>query len=78
MDTTVHNNDYRKWLGAGVGAGAAALVISQPAAAQTTPIDDLSTEVAKVDGIATGILPLAIGSVVFGMGAMLVKRFVYS
>ena len=63
-----------------VGAGlTGAVVTSQPVFAQTTtPIDDMSTEIAKVDGIADAVIPLAIATVVFGIGALIVKRFAYS
>lgn len=63
-----------------VGGTAAGLtlVAMQPVSAQTTPIDDMATEVAKVDGIADAVIPLAIASVVFGVGALIIKRFAYS
>ena len=43
-----------------------------------TAIDKFKTEVDKVQDIAQNVIPTAIASVVFGAGALLFKRFIYS
>jgi len=43
-----------------------------------TAIDKFRTEVDKVQDIAQNVIPTAIASVVFGAGALLFKRFIYS
>lgn len=69
--------------------GAALLVGSgSPASAQvltnnslndaTASLDSLKTGAAKTDDAAKMIMPVSIGTVVFGAGSLLFKRFVYS
>jgi len=43
-----------------------------------TAIDTMAREVDKLDVVVETVIPIAIGSMVFGAGALLVKRFVYS
>jgi hypothetical protein len=41
-------------------------------------IDRLETDVNKVQGIYDNIVPVAVGSTVFGIGAILIKRIAFS
>ena len=58
-------------------ATGAVLLTSQPVMAQTTEIDDLTTELGKVQAAADAIIPVAIGAAVFGIGLHLIRRFSY-
>jgi hypothetical protein len=57
---------------------AGGLFLSSPVGATTTAVDKLSTEAEKVAGIYDDIVPVAVGSIVFSIGAMLVKRIAFS
>jgi uncharacterized membrane protein YedE/YeeE len=50
----------------------------QAQTASTGAIDQLKTDTAKVAGIYDDIVPVAVGSTVFGIGAILVKRIAFS
>ncbi len=44
----------------------------------TSPVDELETEVAKLDDIYDDVLPVAIGSMAFSIGAVIIKRIAFS
>lgn len=78
MNTLTREEKAKYGLIAAGGAGMA-LTATQPVNAQaTTPIQDMATEVALVTGIADAVIPLAIGTTVFAIGAVIVKRFAFS
>ena len=57
------------------------LAFSAPALSQDaagSAVDDFSAEVDKLDGIASAVIPTAIGIMVFSGGAVLVKRVIFS
>ena len=68
------------WAAGGTGTGAALLLTSQaPAHAQaTTPVDDMATQLGVVETAAAAITTIAISSIVFNIGAKIVKRFAHS
>lgn len=47
-------------------------------AATTTPIDLLVTETGKLPGVFDKVVPVAIASTVFAIGAVLIKRIAFS
>lgn len=51
---------------------------SQSAFAYTTAIDDLKIEADKLDDIYGAVVPLAVSSIVFSIGAMLIKRIAFA
>lgn len=55
-----------------------AVMMPSHSQADITAVDDLKTETTKVAGIYNDVLPVAIGSTVFGIGAILVKRIAFS
>ena len=66
-----------------LGAGGAVLTcfISQPSYAQTTTspaITQMSTDATAIGTLTAAILPIAVGSIVFGGAALLFKRYIYS
>lgn len=78
LNTLTREEKAKYGLIGSAGAGAV-LVASQPVNAQaTTPIQDMATEVALVTGIADAVIPLAIGTTVFAVGALIVKRFAFA
>jgi outer membrane murein-binding lipoprotein Lpp len=54
-------------------------VFAGSASAQvTTDIDQLQTDVAKLDNVMNGAAPVAIAAMSFGAGAKILKRVIYS
>jgi hypothetical protein len=53
-----------------------AMIASSPV--QATAVDDLKTEVDKVDGIFDTVQDPVVASMAFAAGAMLIKRIVYA
>lgn len=47
-------------------------------AADTTPVDTLKTETGKLTGVYDAVVPLAIGSSVFSIGMLLLKRVAFA
>ena len=78
MNTPLTAQEKAKYGLVAAGTGSALLIASQPVSAQTSPIEDMATEVALVTGIADAVIPLAIGTTVFAIGAEIVKRFAFS
>lgn len=79
MLNTLTREEKAKFGLVATGTGAGLLIASQPVSAQTsTPIEDMATEVALVTGIADAVIPLAIGTTVFAVGALIVKRFAFA
>ena len=46
--------------------------------AQTTPVDQLKTEVNKLSDVYDQVLPVAIGAMAFSIGAVIIKRIAFS
>lgn len=72
-----------KKVASGVGLTLGGLVLSLGIAASahaegTTAIDELETEAAKVTGVYDSVLPLAIGSSIFGVGMVMLKRIAFA
>lgn len=66
-----------------LGAGGAVVTafIAQPSHAQTstsTSITQMQTDTVAIGGLTATILPIAVGSIVFGAAALLFKRYIYS
>lgn len=53
-------------------------VAAIPAIANATPVDDLKSEMTKMEGIYEKVLPVAIGSMAFSIGAAIIKRVAFS
>lgn len=58
--------------------GSLALPVKSFAQDSNSPIDELETEVAKLDDIYDDVLPVAIGSMAFSIGAVIIKRIAFS
>ena len=58
--------------------GGMALAMSIMPSAHATAVDDLKTEVDKVDGIFDTVKDPVVASMAFAAGAMLIKRIVYA
>lgn len=43
-----------------------------------TPVDTLKTETGKLTTVYDSVIPVAVGSLVFSIGAVLVKRIAFS
>lgn len=54
------------------------LLSSQSAFAATTAVDDLKTEADKLDDVYAAVVPMAVASIVFSIGAMLIKRIAFA
>lgn len=65
---------------AAAAVSASVMMAVSPAFAEesTSPIDELKTETAKVGGIFDALVGPAVGSTVFAIGAVLVKRIAFS
>lgn len=63
---------------AGVAAVALTLCPLAAFAEGTTAVDQLKTEAAKVSGIYDDVVPVAVGSIVFSIGAIIIKRVAFS
>lgn len=76
------NAQARQALGLGGAAlgGAVILGQTQPASAQdaSAAIQQMTNDLTAIEAATAVIIPVAIASMVFGAGALLVKRFVYS
>lgn len=44
----------------------------------STPVDQLEDEIAKISDTYDVVVPVAVGSAVFGVGMILIKRIAYS
>lgn len=54
------------------------LAIAPSAFAQTTPVDQLETEMDKLSDVYDDLVPVAIGAAAFSVGMILVKRIAFS
>lgn len=60
------------------GCCAVGCAFALPSLADDSPIDVLKTETGKVTGIFDSLVAPAVGSTVFAIGAVLVKRIAFS
>lgn len=71
---------YKNLAVSALGASASLMLCIAPVFAQTasSPVDQLETETAKLDGIYDAVIPVAVGAMAFAGGAALLKRVIYS
>ena len=70
--------DSKRFLSAAAGSTVVVGTLATPTLAQTTPIDTMSSELTKVEQAVAVVTTVAIASIVFNIGAKIVKRFVHS
>ncbi len=70
--------DYKKYLPIAATVAVGVGTLATPVMAQATPIDEMQTELTKVEAAVGVITTVAIASIVFNIGAKIVKRFVHS
>jgi hypothetical protein len=77
---TKKKNNFSKAALASLVVGSSFFLAVSPsfAATVTSPIDDLKVETDKVAGIFDALVAPAVGSTVFAIGAVLVKRIAFS
>ena len=78
-DRKVNRSELGKYIPAAAGAAGTVLLASQPVSAQdATPIGEMSTQIGEVSGVIDVITPMAVGAIVFAVGALIVKRFAFA
>jgi hypothetical protein len=79
----VLTDEDRRFCQVCLGVAAGSLLLAGAAYAQdggggSSPIDQLTTETDKVTDVYDAITPAAVGSMIFGVGAMMVKRVAFA
>jgi hypothetical protein len=59
-------------------AFAGVLALASGVQAQSSPVSQLVTEADQIEGVYDAIIPAAVGSIVFSIGAMMIKRVAFA